>query len=140
MSMNEILVHYESRGLKFKPFSMLDVPALTATHGSMRIVLEGTGGLSYAALTFPLDDICEAEINELSELVIPAWTGFMPKETASLSANYDGLHIHFVCVPKLGRCLFSIHADNISGELTPIIPERQTWTDSCGRRGARLKT
>ena len=74
-------------------------------------MLEGSGKLTYAAMSQSLDDLNETTMNELAELVIPTWNpvgSFVPDATASLSAEHEGVHFLFVRVEQVGRCLFSI--------------------------------
>ena len=80
------------------------------TRYTARIVLEGHDALMYAAISFPANDVPETELNELAELIAPDWdsAGFVPDETESLSVKYDGIHIRFIRVEKVKRCLFSI--------------------------------
>ena len=115
MSMNitldEVRRHYERRGLEFQPFDLLDTPAITAVQDGIRFVLEGTEYLACAAMTFPTDDVPEDELNELAELIVPGWDpvgGFVPEDTHILSVKRDGVHIRFIRVKKINRCLFSI--------------------------------
>lgn len=111
ITLDEARRHYERQGLEFQPYDLLDTPACTAKRGTARIVLEGTENLTYAAMTFPLDDLDENAMHELAELIAPDWDpvgGFVPDETESLSAKRGGVHIRFIRVPQIKRCLFTI--------------------------------
>ena len=111
INFDEIRTHYERKSLEFQPFDLLDTSACTAKRGTARIVLGGTENLTYAAMTFPLDDLDKNAMHELAELIAPAWdsAGFVPEETESLSAKHDGVHIRYIRVEKVKRCLFSVY-------------------------------
>ena len=111
ISLEAVRTHYERRGLEFQPFDLLDVPAITAVRDSLRIVLQGEQGLTYAGISCPTDNIPEDEMAELAELIIPEWDpvgGFVPTDTHTLRSEQHGVSISFVRVDKIKRCLFSI--------------------------------